>query len=170
MMRAALLQLTSAVLLSLPMIATIDAQSSAAKPEQKPTTIVGCLVQEAPNVKAKTNDYFVRTPTVAVPVGGTVAVGKPGAPSAATPAGTPARDSYYRITGLSSAQLQPHVNHRVELQGHLSGNAPDASQGVTSTKTTVDKNGKPTVAVETRVDVAGVLHASALKMVDATCK
>jgi hypothetical protein len=140
---------------------------------------VGCLVQGNPNAgsqprseagAANANDYFVRTPTVVVPVGTTVAVGKPGTLDTTTSAGKPSKDSLYRITGLQREQLNPHVGHRVELQGQLSGNKPDAAaSGVTSAKTTVDGAGRPTTTVETRVDVAGVLHATALKMVSASC-
>jgi hypothetical protein len=72
---------------------------------------------------------------------------------------------------MDREQLRPHLGHRVELQGHLSSTKPDAAAGgVTSTKTTVDAAGKPTVTVETRVDVVGNLHATALKMVSASCK
>ena len=177
MMRAALPQMTSAVLLCLPMMAMVGAQTPpAAQPAKtSETMIVGCLVQGNPNARGtgatSANDYFVRTPTVAVPVGTTVAVGKPGTTSTATSAGKPTTDSYYRITGMDRERLQPHVGHRVEVQGHLSSTKPDAAAtGVTSTKTTVDAAGKPTVTVETRVDVVGNLHATALKMVDASCK
>jgi hypothetical protein len=176
--------MTSAVLLCLPMIAMVEAQTSsatqAAKPEQSVTTIVGCLVQGNPNAAgsqrrsgagaANANDYFVRTPTVVVPVGTTIAVGKPGTTDTTTSTGKPGNDSLYRITGLQREQLRPHVGHRVELQGRLSGNKPDASaSGVTSAATTVDPAGRPTTTVETRVDVAGVLHAAAIKMVSASC-
>jgi hypothetical protein len=144
------------------------------------TTIVGCLVQENPakasvqrpseTAASSAKDYFVRTPTVAVPVGTTVTVGKPGTTDTTTSTGKKTNDSLYRITGLTREQLGPHVGHRVELQGHLSGNMPDASAGgVTSAGTTVDKAGRPTTSVETRVDVAGVLHATAIKMVSASC-
>jgi hypothetical protein len=148
-----------------------------AKPDPAVTTIVGCLVQGNPPgdpkpdpTRPNTNDYFVRTPTVSLPVGATVMVGKAGTPSTASSAGTPVRDSYYRVTGLSVDQLRPHLDHRVEVQGHLLPTKPDATGGVTTTRTTVDAGGKPTVTVETRVDVAGDLHATALKMVSASCK
>ena len=174
-MRAAQFHTASALLLCLPMLAMVEAQTppatQAAKAQE--TMIVGCLVQENPNAARGqgANDYFVRTPTVAVPVGTTVAVGKPGTTSTATSAGKPTADSYYRITGMDVERLRPHVGHRVEVQGHLSSTKPDATaSGVTSTKTTVDAAGKPTVTVETRVDVVGNLHATALKMVDASCK
>ncbi len=168
-MRSALLHMASVALLSLAIAAAVAAQpstpSQTAKADPAATTIVGCLVHGNPP-----NDYFIRTPTVAVPVGATVAVGKPGTTSTATTAGKPTADSYYRITGMDRAQLQPHVGHRVELQGHLSSAKHDAAaRGVTSTKTTVDSAGKPTVTVESRVDVAGNLHATALKMVSASC-
>jgi hypothetical protein len=178
MLRATLFQITLSVLLCLPMVAVVDAQTSsptpAAKPEQTVTTIVGCLVQGNPNAAggerrsetgaANANDYFVRTPTVAVPVGTTIAVGKPGTTDTTTSAGKPSKDSLYRITGLTREQLRPHVGHRVELRGHLSGNLPE-----TSATTTVDKTGRATTRVETRVDVAGVLRATAIKMVSASC-
>jgi hypothetical protein len=183
-MRAALVHTTFVTLLSLAIAANVGAQGEKSgqtpKADQKVTTIVGCLVQGNPSGAgterrsdagtANANDYFVRTPTVMLPVGGTVAVGKPGTASTATSAGTPTSDSYYRITGMDREQLRPHVGHRVELQGHLSAAKADAAAGgVTSTKTTVDAAGKPKVAVETRVDVAGNLHATALKMVSASC-
>src|SRR5687768_9903695 len=128
MMRAALFQVNSAVLLCLPIVAMLDAQASsatqAAKPEQPVTTIVGCLVQGNPNAPggerrseggaANANDYFIRTPTVAVPVGTTITVGKPGTTDTTTSAGKPTHDSLYRITGLQREQLRPHVGHRVE--------------------------------------------------------
>jgi hypothetical protein len=160
--------MTTAVLLVLPTVSDRSpAAAQATKPDQT-TTIAGCLVQEN---RDGTNDYFVRTPTVAVPVGTTVTVGKPGTLDTTTSAGKPTHDSLYRITGLNRDQLRPHLGHRIEVQGHLSSRKPDASAaGVTSTKTTVDKDGKPTVTVEKRVDVAGDLHATTLKMVSATCK
>ena len=183
MMRAALFPTTTALLLCLPM-ALVDAQTrsatQAAKPEQTVTTIVGCLIQGNPNAAggerrsatggANANDYFVRTPTVVVPVGTTVAVGKPGTTDTTTSTGKPSNDSFYRITGLERERLQPHVGHRVELQGHLSGNQPGASAaGVTGARTTVDQTGRATTSVETRVDIVGVLHATVIKMVDASC-
>jgi hypothetical protein len=182
-MKAAVFQTTSAVLLCLP-IAMLGAQTPSptqgSKPNQTVTTIVGCLVQGNPNAPSaerraeagasNANDYFVRTPTVAVPVGTTVTVGKPGTTDTTTSAGKKSNDSLYRITGLQRDQLAPHVGHRVEVQGHLSGNMPDASaSGVTSAKTTVDKAGRPTTSVETRVDVVGELQATAIKMVSASC-
>lgn len=173
MIRAALVHMTSVALLCLPMTGTVGAQT--ATPEQtaksdKPVTIVGCLVQGNPPAPTA-NEYFVRTPTVAVPVGGTVTVGKPGTTDTTTSGGKPTRDSLYRITGLTAEQLRPHVGHRVEFQGHLSSRKPDAAAGgVTATKTTVDAAGKPRVTVETRVDVVGDLHATALKMVSDSCK
>jgi hypothetical protein len=173
----------SVALLCLPTMAMVEAQTSpapqGAKPEQTVTTIVGCLVQGTPNAAgserrseagaANANDYFVRTPTVTLPVGATVTVGKPGTTDTTTSAGKPSTDSLYRITGLQREQLQPHVGHRVELQGHLSGNADAAASGVTSAKTTVDAAGRPRTKVETRVGVAGVLHATTIKMVSASC-
>jgi hypothetical protein len=181
----ALFHMRSAVLVCLALITVVGARTlsatQAAKPDQTVTTIVGCLVQGNPTAEggeqrsatgaANANDYFVRTPTVQVPVGTTITVGKPGTTDTTTSAGKPTNDSLYRITGLDREQLRPHIGHRVELQGHLSGKEPDAAAGgVTNTKTTVDKAGRPITKVETRVDVAGELHATAIKMVSASCK
>jgi hypothetical protein len=148
----------------------------AAPPESKTTTIVGCLVQGLPGsagakdgVEAATaQDYFIRTPTVKVPPGATVAVGTPGTTSTATSIGTPAGDSFYRVSGLSADQLKPHVGHRVTLQGQLSDNYP----GIESTRatTTQDKDGRATTTVETRIAIAGVLRATTIKMVSANCQ
>jgi hypothetical protein len=144
--------------------------------DAKPTTIVGCLVQGLPGSAAARSgveaaaakDYFVRTPTMKIPAGATVAVGTPGTASTATSAGTPVEDSFYRVSGLADSLLQPHLGHRVELQGKLTNNTP----GIESTKatTTQDKDGRATTTVETRIAIAGVLHATAIKMVSATCQ
>ena len=164
MMRRVLLLTTSAALLCLS--PTAIAQTS--QPDQSTTTIVGCLVHGNPPQSA--NDFFVRTPTVALPVGATVAVGKPGTTSTSTSSGAPAPDSYYRVQGYDREKLRAHLGHKVEVQGHLIPVRPDAAaSGVTQTKTTVDANGKPTVTVEKRVDVAGNLHTMNVKMVTASC-
>jgi hypothetical protein len=170
MRRRLTVHVTSAALASVLMLATSDAQT--AKPDQKLTTIVGCLANKLdpsisgePQSGTNANDYFVRTPTVAVPVGSTVAIGKPGTGSTTPSAGTPTTDSFYRITGLDRGQLQPHLGHRVELQGHLSA---DSAAGTTA-KTTVDASGRPRTTVEQRPVVAGVLHATAITMISATC-
>jgi hypothetical protein len=178
MIRAALFPITGIALLGLLTTAGVGAQT--AKPEQKVTTIVGCLIhgnpsatggegQSAPSA-VNVNDYFVRTPAISVPVGSTVAVGGRGTSGsgATTSAGTPDRTTLYRITGMDREKLKPHVGHRVELQGHLSGNTGTPGSG-TTTKTTVDASGKPTVRVETKLDIAGVLNTTALKMVSASC-
>jgi hypothetical protein len=167
----------ASLLLSAGVGAQTATSAQAPKPDQTVTTIVGCLVQGNPaEGKAdpgteKPAEYFVRTPTVVLPVGATIAVGKPGTTSTATSAGTATKDSYYRLTGLGADQLRPHVGHRVEIQGHLMARNPDAAAGgITTTKTTVDRAGKPTVTVETRMDVAGDLHATGLKMISASCE
>lgn len=146
------------------------------QPDSKPTTIVGCLVQGLPGsatakdgVEAATaKDFFIRTPTVTIPAGATVAVGTPGTTSTATSIGTPVGDSFYRVSGFGADRLRPHVGHRLELQGHLSDNTP----GIESKRatTTQDKEGRATTTVETRIVIAGVLHATTLKMVSADCK
>jgi hypothetical protein len=157
---------------------TAPRAQSSAQTEQKSTTIVGCLVQGLPDsaasdrrsetAAANSNEYFIRTPTVKLPVGTSVAVGQPGSTSTATSVGTPAPDSFYRVTGLGAEQLRPHIGHRVELQGHLSGNTPGTES--TRATTTQDKDGRATTRVESRIAIAGVLHATAIKMIEASCK
>ena len=71
------------------------------------------LEEKAANA-ANATDFFVRTPTVAVPVGTSVTVGKPGTTDTTTSSGKPTSDSLYRITGLTAEQLRPHVGHRIE--------------------------------------------------------
>jgi hypothetical protein len=197
-MRAVLFQMTSVALVCLSMAAIGASQTSPppAAPGQRTdpsapqaektqqTTIIGCLVQGNPTGTsgerrsetgaANANDYFVRTPAIQVPVGTTVTVGgagtaKPGTSSggATTSAGPPNSITLYRITGLDREQLRPHINHRVELQGHLSGNMDG---GKTTAKTTVDASGKPITRVESGMDVAGVLHATTIKMVNERCQ
>jgi hypothetical protein len=154
----------------------VERPNQRAQPESKPTTIVGCLVQGLPGsatakegIEAETaQEYFIRTPTVKVPPGTTVAVGTPGTTSTATSIGTPAGDSFYRVSGLDEKLLRTHLGHRVELQGHLTDNTP----GIESTRATTkqDKDGRATTTVETRIAIAGVLHATTLKMVSATCR
>jgi hypothetical protein len=146
------------------------------QPDPTPRTIVGCLVQGLPNTAgdraaAKTTvaseDYFVRTPTVQVPPGTTVAVGAPGTTSTATSVGTAVADSFYRIAGLNVEQLRPHVGQRVEIQGHLTDNTPGTEKRrVTLTQ---DKDGRVKMTVENEIEVAGVLHATTIKMVSASC-
>jgi hypothetical protein len=178
-MRATLIpQLASSALLCSTMAAAAAAQSATAPAQAKPqeTTIVGCLVRQSPAsvpggrqgdiAGANPNDYFVRTPTVAVPPGATVLVGKPGTTSTATSSGIPAADSVYRVTGLAPDHLKPHLGHRVELKGTLTGE----SETTTTAKTTVDAIGRATTTTETRPTVAGVLQATAIKMLAASCE
>jgi hypothetical protein len=185
MRRASLFQITSIALLCLSMAALTGAQT--AKPEQKVTTIVGCLELGNPASAggerrseagaANANDYFVRTPAIAIPPGSTVAVG--GARTATsgtstgratTSAGDPDSTALYRITGLDREQLRPHIGHRVELQGRLTNDPPSSSGNSTTAKTTVDAAGRATTRVESRMDIAGVLHATAIKMVSESCR
>ena len=150
--------------------APADRPDTSTQTEGTPTTIVGCLVQGRPGMDGKirdAQDYFVRTPTVTLPPGATVTVGSPGTTSTVTSVGTPAADSFYRVTSLSSDQLRPHVGRRVELQGRLTDNRPGI-EGSRAT-TTQDKDGRATTTVETRIEVAGVLHAATVKVVSASC-
>ena len=172
----------TAVLCLIVLGAATSAQGTAAQrpnevgqTESKATTIVGCLVQGLPGsatardgIEAETaQDFFIRTPTVKVPPGTTVAIGTPGTTSTATSIGTPVADSFYRVTGLTVDVLRPHLGHRVELQGQLSDNTP----GIESKRatTTQDKDGRARTTVETRIAIAGVLHGSSIKMVSASC-
>ena len=136
------------------------------QPEGKPTTIVGCLVDRAPSAggaaakgETGTDRYYVRTPTVKIPAGASVAVGTPGTASTATSAGAPAGDSFYRITGLNDETLSPHIGHRVELRGRLSSSVPGKETERPATRQGSDAS----------MAVAGVLHATEIKMVSADC-
>jgi hypothetical protein len=64
--------------------------------------------------------------------------------------------------------VRPHLGHRVELEGRLTDNTP----GIESTRatTTQDKDGRASTTVETRIAIAGVLHATTIKMVSASCQ
>ena len=174
-MQSGLFRATAAVLLCLAASALASAQTPSAAKKDETVTIVGCLVQGNPAAPAgenegartgaaTTNDFFVRTPTMTVPVGSTVAIGTPGTTSTATSGNaSEAKPSVYRITGLDSAKLKPHVGHRIEVQGHLMNNlSPAGDAGVASGVTATD-------ASRDRVNMAGVLHATALKMVSASC-
>lgn len=173
-MSHAWLSISVGALLSVVTVAAQDpaAATQAAKDAQ---TIVGCLVQGDPTAErgdrprgasGTSADFFVRTPTVAIPTGSTVAVGKPGTTSTATSAGTPTTDSFYRVTGLDVEQLRPHIGHRVEVRGQLTA---DAASKTASAKTTVDSAGRATTTVETRPVIAGSLRATTIKMVSASC-
>jgi hypothetical protein len=177
LMRRRFVNLAAATAVGAWWLATPAAQTVAsqpAKPQPPLTTIVGCLAERldpsltdprSPASTVSADDYFVRTPTVAIPAGATVAIGKPGTGSTTPSAGTPVADSFYRVTGLDRGRLQPHVGHRVELRGHL---IADATAGTTA-KTTVDANGRATTRVEQRPVVAGTLHAVSITMLSATC-
>jgi hypothetical protein len=160
--------MSAAILLGLAAVAALSAQTRPAQsaPAAEATTIVGCLVQ-GPSKAAE--EFFIRTPAIAVPAGSPVAVGgdRPASGRAATSAGTPDATTAYRISGLTSAQLKPHVGHRIELQGHLKDNIPPA----TTTKTTQDpRTGRATTSVKDDWTIAGELHATAIKMVAASCQ
>lgn len=130
------------------------------------TTIVGCLVQ---GPSQSVEEFFLRTAAIAVPAGSRITVGGAGSATsgrATTSAGAPDATTAYRVTGLTVAQLKPHVGHRIELQGQLSDVPP-----ATSATTTQDpKTGRATTAVKEDWTIAGVLNATALKMVAASCQ
>ena len=154
-----------------------DQGAAQPSPQEQTVTIVGCLMQgdpTAPPDSVRAHDYFVRTPAIEVPVGTTVAVGRPTTPSssgsgtgATTSAGMPDKTTLYRIAGLDPEQLRPLLHHRIELQGRLSS---DETGSNTTAKTSVDAKGQATVRVETRMLVAGVLRATTLKMLSASCQ
>ena len=151
--------------------AALGAHPAAATQAPKPdevVTIVGCLVEGdpvAPSGAPGADDYFVRTPAIQVPVGTTVTVGRSGT-AATTSAGDPDRLALYRVRGLARDELRPHISHRVELKGRLTS---EASTNTTA-KTTVDADGRPKTRVETGMPVAGVLQATAITMISASCK
>jgi hypothetical protein len=167
-MRRARRQIVAAAWLGLATAAIAHGQ---AQPEPsrtgQTTTIVGCLVR-GPSPTAE--EFFVRTPAMVVPAGTPIVVGGSGAPTgerATTSAGTPAGTTAYRITGLTAAELKPHVGHRIELQGHLSQNTPPGTAATTSQD---PKTGRATTSVKDDWTIAGVLHATTIKMVAATCQ
>jgi hypothetical protein len=117
------------------------------------------------------------------PVGSTVAVGKPSTatpgttPSGTAEAGTSSGTTIYRITGLDREQLSPHVGHKVELQGRLSGNVASPPEPSTPSATAGEpargEGQRPDERAGQRTDgpadIAGVLYAKTIKMVSATC-
>lgn len=151
---------------------TAAGQTPPPPPAQKSatvTTIVGCVVDgrvPKPGDTTAQTEFFVRTPALTMPVGSSVTVGSdPTKGKATTSAGTPNAVALYRLTGIDAAQLRPHLNHRVELQGHLA-----SAEATKAVKTTVDDKGKPTTTVATQPDIAGVLHVTSVKMVSDSCK
>ena len=168
-MRRARRQIVSVVVLGLAMVAIAYAQAQPEPPRtaEKTMTIVGCLVR---GPSAGADEFFVRTPAIAVPAGTPITVGGSGSSTsgrATTSAGAPAATTAYRITGLTGEELKPHLGHRIELQGQLSQNTPPTSK----TTTTQDpKTGRVTTTVKEDWTIAGVLHATAMKMVDGSCQ
>jgi hypothetical protein len=168
-MRRARRQLTAIMMMALFAAAAGHAQAPPPQPAQSDTvTIVGCLVQgPAPNVE----EFFVRTPAMVVPAGTPIVVGGAGTAAsgsrATTSAGEPDRTTVYRVTGLTAAELKPHLGHRIEVRGQLTANAPPA----TTAKTTQDAStGRATTTVSADWTIAGVVRATAMKMVAATCQ
>ena len=142
-----------------------QAQPDPARRSDSPTTIVGCLVRGAPPAG---EEFLVRTPAIAIPAGSQVSVGGDASASAraTTSAGTPEATTLYRITGLAAGELRPHLGHRVEVQGQLSGNVPP------KTKTTTRQDpatGRVTTSIKEEWTVAGELRATTITMVAATC-
>jgi len=168
---------------AMPGMASGRNQEATPSAKDETVTIVGCLVegnpaaatgQTSPASPATNAGYFVQTKAIQVPVGTTVAVGGSGAAAgttaggATTSAGTPDKTTLYQVTGLDREQLRPHVGHRVEVKGRLSHDSTPGAN--TQAKTTVDANGRATTRVESRMDVAGVLRATAITMVSASCQ
>src|SRR5262245_3868201 len=152
-----------------------NGDQTAAQPTtgRETVTIVGCLVQGDPELNAgqqpadtgapPEGDFFVRTRAIQVPVGTTLTVGGSGAAAA----DTPVKMALYRVMGLSRDELRPHLNHRVEVQGSL--RSDDKALGIT-TRTTVEAGGRPTTSVDKRMNLAGALQATAIKMISADCE
>lgn len=168
-MRRVRRQFVAATLLGLATttIAYGQAQPEPSRATGQATTIVGCLVR---GPSPSTEEFFVRTPAIAVPAGTPVAVGGSGSPTsgrATTSAGAPAGTTAYRITGLTAAELKPHLGHRIELQGHVSQNEPPKATATTSQD---PKTGRATTSVKEDWTIAGVLHATTMKMVATTCQ
>jgi hypothetical protein len=160
--------IAGATLLGLAAVAALSAQTPPPKspPVQDATTITGCLVQGPSKAEEQ---FFVRTPAIAVPAGTPITVGGDRAASgrATTSVGSPDATTAYRITGLTSAQLKPHVGHRIELQGRLSHNTPP---GTTATTKQDPKTGRASTSVTDDWTIAGELHATTIKMVAASCQ
>jgi hypothetical protein len=168
-MRRALRQKAAA--LGLGMMMAVAAGAAEARQTSKPqdvVTIVGCLVQ-APS--SRTDEFFLRTPAIAVPAGTQVAVGgsgsAAGAGRATTSAGSPDTVTLYRVTGLTASDLKPHLNHRIEVQGRLTSNAPPATSATTKSD---PKSGRTTTTVKEDWTIAGVVQATTMKMVAASCQ
>src|SRR5687767_12722127 len=117
-------QIAAAALLSFATVAATFGQTPEPRTSGQTTTIVGCLVQRpSPNA----DEFFLRTPAVAVPAGTQVKIDEsppPGSGRATASAGTPTGTTLYRVTGLTPTELKPHLNHRLELQGNLTQNVP----------------------------------------------
>jgi hypothetical protein len=115
------------------------AQPPAPATDAADITIVGCLAQATDSPDAYT--LTVVPPTPAAPATAPTASAPTRSSSDATRAGNPnpgagATDAAraaaaavapgtYKIVGIATAQLKPHVNHQVELKGRL--NAPAAA-------------------------------------------
>ena len=158
--------LTAAALLCFAPATLGQTQPEQPRKADQTTTIVGCLVQ---GPSQAVEEFFLRTPVIAVPAGSRISVGGAGSATsgrATTSAGAPDATTAYRITGLTAAQLKPHVGHRIELQGQLS----DAPPATSATTIQDPKTGRATTAVKEDWTIAGVLNATALKMVAASCQ
>jgi hypothetical protein len=150
-------------------------------------TLAGCLMQGKDVAALKTaspDDFFLAN---AMPAGAASTSGA-GTPGATTPAtGTPpptggtataggtrpsdatraggamGSGKTYRISGLDKEQLSKHINHQVEIQGKVS---PGAASGTPSGTTPGAAAG---AAASGASDLAGVIQATSVKMISATC-
>jgi hypothetical protein len=164
-------------------------QTTPQRGNQGDTALVGCLKEgkDLPaQASANANDFFLAN---AMPAGAasTSGSGTPGTAGSATSAtgttppsttagGTRPSDATraggamggsgktYRITGLDKEQLSKHVNHQVEIQGRIT---PGSGGSDTPSATTTP--GAAASAAAGRSDVAGVIQASAVKMISASC-
>jgi hypothetical protein len=163
-------------------------QSTAQRSGQT-VTIVGCLEQgkdvaalrSSEKASENADDFFLTrvtmpgagaaTPTGGSPTTGTVgsatsAAGTTGTskPSATAAGGAMASamsgsDAVYKISGLDKDQLQPHLNHQVEIQGRLSSSGAGSAAGAAAAGAGASATPK-----------VSELHATSIKMVSASCR
>jgi hypothetical protein len=193
-MSSTLCRFAFASILSLTLTGVLIAQEKPQTPPPRPDqttpqrstqdemTLAGCLKQgkDSGQATASADDFFL---TNAVPAGAasTSGSGKPGTATTAT--GTPppttaggtrpseaaraggatgGMGKTYRITGLDKAQLSKHINHQVEIEGRVSATGGAASSTPSATR--------PEAAAGAAAgDAPGVIQATAVKMISATC-
>jgi hypothetical protein len=198
-MSSTLVRFAVASVTSLTLTGVLLAQAPQTPPPQPPrtdqttpqrggdnVTLAGCLMQGKDVAALKTaspEDFFL---TNAMPAGAATTSGA-GTPGATTPAtGTPPPSTAggtrpsdaaraggamggsgktYRISGLDKDQLSKHVNHQIEIQGKVT---PGGASG-TPSATTPTPGAAAGAAASGASDLAGVIQATSVKMISATC-